>query len=77
MFHKAYLYTRGADVVITDDHYVSGGKILKKSDFEGQKAAFRVMETMFREPLFQRSELDTYVDMQKKDLMEQLKMIAG
>ncbi len=34
MFHKSYLYTRGANIVITDDHYVSGGKVLKKDDFE-------------------------------------------
>lgn len=76
MFHKSYLYTRGADVVITDDHYVSGGKVLRKDDFEWQKQAFRVMETLFREPLFKKSKLDDYVEMQKKWLLEQLKTIA-
>jgi len=77
MLQKSYLYTRGANVVITDDHYVSGGKVRKKTDFEGQKQAFRVMETLFREPLFQRSELNTYVDMQTKNLADQLKTILG
>ncbi len=77
MIKKSYLYARGADVVITDNHYVSNGKIFQKDDFEGQKEAFRVMETIFREPLFSPSEMHNYVKMEQASLMDQLKMIAS
>lgn len=73
---KSYLYTRWADVVITDNHYISGGKILKKDDFQGQQEAFKVMETVFREPLFKSSELESYITLQKKGLIEKFKTIA-
>lgn len=76
MFRKAYLYARAADVVVTDNHFVSGGKVLLKDDFEGQKEAFRVMETLFHEPIFGKSEIAEYVEMQKKSLIDQLKTIA-
>lgn len=73
---KSYLYARGADIIITDDHYISGGKVLKKEDFHTQKEAFRLMESIFREPLFAPSELQEYVDFQKKSVLEQFTLIA-
>jgi hypothetical protein len=76
MIRKSYLYTRGADVIVTDDHYVSVGKVLEKSDFKGQKEAFHTMEQIFREPLFEASRLREYVELEKKNLFEQLKDIA-
>jgi hypothetical protein len=76
MLRKSYLYTRGAQVVITDDHYVSLGKVLEKSDFRGQKEAFHTMEQIFREPLFEPSRLREYVEFEKKKLFDQLRDIA-
>lgn len=55
MIKKSYLYTRGANVVITDNHYISNGKIVKRDDFEGQKEAFENLEKTFREPLLELS----------------------
>lgn len=76
MFRKAYLYTKWADVVITDDHLVSGGKILKKDDFEGQRNAFAALEEMFREPIFGKSEMANYIEVEQQNLMQKLQMIA-
>jgi hypothetical protein len=76
MLQRSYLYTRWADVIITDNHYVSGGKIIPKDDFAGQKEAFEVMEKLFREPLFEPSRLKEYIALERKWLFEQLKEIA-
>lgn len=77
MIKKSYLYTRSADVVITDSHIVSGGKVLDKNDFDWQKSAFSVMETIFREPLFEESKLSEYVALKQRSLMDQLQIIAS
>ena len=76
MIRRSYLYTRGADVIITDNHYVSWGNIIRKDDFQGQKEAFEVMEKLFREPLFEPSRLKEYIALERKWLFEQLKEIA-
>lgn len=76
MFRRSYLYTRGADVIITDNHYVSGGNIIPKDDFKGQREAFEVMEKLFREPLFEPSRLKEFISLERKGLFEQLKEIA-
>jgi hypothetical protein len=55
MIRKSYLYTRGGNVVITDDHYVSNGRVVKRDDFSAQKSAFSSLEKTFREPLLEPS----------------------
>ena len=55
MFRKSYLYTRGGNVVITDNHYVSNGAIIEKNDYNGQKEVFSSLEKTFREPLLEPS----------------------
>lgn len=76
MIRRSYLYTRGADVIITDNHYVSWGNIIRKDDFTWQKEAFEVMEKLFREPLFEPSRLKEYIAIERKWLFDQLKEIA-
>ena len=76
MIRRSYLYTRGADVIVTDDHYVSGGAIVEKRDFQGQKEAFSTLERLFREPLFGSSGMSEYMKMERKNLFAQLKDIA-
>ena len=77
MLRKSYLYTRGGNVVITDDHYVSNGTVVERSDFAGQKEAFRELEKTFREPLLEPSGLAEHIAMQRDGLMEQMKNIAS
>ncbi len=76
MIHKAYLYTRGASLVITDNHYISLGEIVEREDFARQKQAFSSLEKTFREPLLEPSGLAEHIAMEKKWLMEQLKEIT-
>jgi hypothetical protein len=77
MLRKSYLYTRGGNVVITDDHYVSNGRIVKRDDFSAQKEAFESLERTFREPLLEPSGLAEHIEMEKSSLMDQLKDIAS
>ena len=76
MFQKSYLYTRGANVVITDKHYVSNGKVVERSDFRAQKEAFSTLEKIFREPLLEPSGLAEHIESEKKNLFAQLRDIA-
>lgn len=76
MVRKSYLYTRGANVVITDDHYVSNGKIVKRDDFRAQKEAFENLEKTFREPLLEPSGLRAHLEEKKSSLFADLKSIA-
>jgi hypothetical protein len=66
MIHKAYLYTRGASLVITDNHYISLGEIVEREDFARQKQAFSSLEKTFREPLLEPSGLAEHIAMEKK-----------
>lgn len=77
MLRKSYLYTRGGNVVITDDHYVSGGYVVKRDDSDAQKSAFRELEKTFREPLLGRSELAEYIKLERQNLMKQMGNIAS
>lgn len=76
MLRKSYLYTRGANVVITDNHYVSLGEVVERENFARQKEVFRTLEKVFREPLLEPSWLAEHISMEKKWLMEQLRDIA-
>jgi hypothetical protein len=76
MLRKSYLYTRGANVVITDKHYVSAGKVVEREDFSAQKDAFSTLEKMFREPLLEPSGLSEHIANKKQSLLDQLKGIA-
>ncbi len=77
MIRRSYLYTRGADVVITDHHYVSWGDIIEKKNLHIEESTFRKMGELFREPLFEPSRLSDYVKLERKSLLEQLKDIAS
>ena len=77
MLRKSYLYTRGGNVVITDNHYVSAGTVVERSDFATQKEAFSDLERTFREPLLEPSGLAEHVAMEKDNLMEQMKNIVS
>jgi len=76
MIRKSYLYTRGANVVITDNHYVSLGKVVERENFARQREVFQSLEKTFREPLLEPSGLAEHIAMEKRWLMEQLKDIA-
>ena len=77
MIRKSYLYTRGGNVVITDNHYVSNGQVVERDNFSAQKKAFESLEKTFREPLLEPSGLAEHIEMQKSSLMDQLKSIAA
>ncbi len=77
MLRKSYLYTRGGNVVITDDHYVSNGQVVERSDFAKQKEAFAELEKTFREPLLEPSGLAEHIALEKNSLMKQMKNIAS
>jgi hypothetical protein len=77
MLRKSYLYTRGGNVVITDNHYVSNGEVVERSNFAGQKEAFSELERTFREPLLEPSGLAEHITTEKDNLMEQMKSIAS
>lgn len=66
MIRKAYLYTRGANLVITDNHYISLGEIVEREDFARQKQVFLSLEKTFREPLLEPSGLAEHIAMEKK-----------
>ncbi|MBX9809781.1 hypothetical protein K2X92_05315 [Candidatus Gracilibacteria bacterium] len=74
--YRSYIYTRGANVVITDNHYVSGGTILEQSDTESTKNAFKKIETIFDEPFLGESKLEDKKIKAKTELFESLKEVA-
>lgn len=76
MLYKSYLYTKWADLIITDTHYVSLWKIVDRSNFTERKTAFTELEKAFREPLLEPSWLAEYIELEKKNLFEQLKHIT-
>ncbi len=76
MFYRSYLYSRWANVVITDDHYISWGNIFHKKDSQRYQEEFDEMGQIFREPLFEESQMQEYVNLKKASLTEQLKTIA-
>ena len=74
--YRTILYTRGANVVITDGSYVSGSHILAKTDREGISRAFSDFEKTFDEQFLGESTLAEKKNEQKKALFENLKDIA-
>ena len=76
MLYKSYLYTKWADLIITDTHYVSLGKVIERKNYNEQKTAFIELEKAFREPLLEPSWLAEYIELEKKNLFEQLKDIT-
>lgn len=66
MLRKSYLYSRGAQVVITDHHYVSLGKVVERDDFTRQKEVFSGLEKTFREPLLEPSGLAEHIELERK-----------
>lgn len=76
MYH-AYLYTRWANVVITDNHYVSGGNIIEKTNREKISKAFSLFENTFDEQFLGPSELIERKEHAKRALFDSLKQIAS
>ncbi len=73
---RAYHYTRMADVVITDDHYVVGKSIFKNTEKEKIKNALSYFETTFEEPFLGTSALPHSIESKKEALFSNLKDIA-
>ncbi len=73
---RAYLYTRSANVVITDDHYVSWGAILAKDDEEKVENFFEKIGNTFDEQFLEASHLAEKKDHAKTALFDNLKDIA-
>ena len=51
MIYRSYLYSRGANVVITDKHYISLGHVVGRTDYAKQKEIFSALEETFHEAL--------------------------
>ncbi len=75
-FYRSYLYTRGANVVITDNHFVSGANIIEQSDKKAVLKKFKKFETIFDEPFLWESRLAEKKAMAKTELFDNLKEIA-
>ena len=73
---KSYLYTRWANVVITDNHYIQWGKILEKNDIENIRNSFTRYEKAFHEKFLEASKLAEKKELEKKELFDNLKDIA-
>ncbi len=73
---RAYLYTRSANVVITDNHYVSWGEILRKDDEEKVGNFFEKIGNTFDEQFLEASHLAEKKAHAKTALFDNLKDIA-
>lgn len=73
---RSYLYTRSANVVITDDHYVSWGEILQKSDTTKVGNFFEKIGNTFDEQFLENSQLAEKKEHAKTALFDNLKDIA-
>jgi hypothetical protein len=76
-FHRSYVYVRGANVVITDNHYVLGGKVIEKSDEPTVRKRFERFENMFDEPFFGESRIKEKKAKAKTQLFDNLKLVAA
>jgi hypothetical protein len=74
--HRSYLYTRGANVVITDDHFVSWGNIIEQWNKSSIQENFWKFETIFDEPFLWESRLAEKKAEAKTALFNNLKEIA-
>ncbi len=75
-FYRSYLYTRGANVVITDNHYVSWGHIIEQWDVKSIEDNFKRFEDIFDEPFLGESKLSEKKAQAKTELFDNLKEIA-
>lgn len=73
---KSYLYTRGANVVVTDNHYVQGGKIVSQTDKKTIEQNFAIYEKVFHEKFLGESGLAEKKKTEQKALFDNLKDIA-
>ena len=75
--YRSYLYTRGANVVITDDHYVSWGSIIEQTDKKMVREKFSQFEEIFDEPFLWESKLADKKEKAKTELFMSLKEVAS
>lgn len=73
---RAYLYTRHADVAITDTHYITGRGIIERSATDTVRDHFRNIETTFDERFLGESTLAERKKHAQKALLENLKEVA-
>lgn len=76
LLRRAYGYSRMADIIMTDEHYIVGKNIFHTSEKEKIKNAFRYFEETFEEPFMWTSTLPDTIQHEKKNLFENLKDIA-
>ncbi len=74
--YYSYLYTRGANVVMTDHHYVSWGHIIENTDIDNIKSILSRYEKAFDEPFMWESRLEEKKRIAKTELFDNLKEIA-
>lgn len=73
---RAYLYTRHADVAITDTHYVTGHGIIEKSATQDIESQFEKIERIFDERFLWESTLAERKKHAQKALIKNLKEVA-
>ncbi len=73
---RSYIYTRWANVVITDNHYVSAWKIISHDEEKKIQETFWKIESIFDEPFLWESKLLQKKKDAKKELFESLKTVA-
>jgi len=73
---RAYLYTRNAQVAITDGHYITGGYVFEKDDTDTIRSRLKTVENIFDESLLGESRLAERKQHAQKALMENLKDMA-
>lgn len=73
---NSYLYTRGANVVVTDNHYVQWGKVFSQSEKDIIEQNFAIYENVFHEKFLGESGLAEKKALEKKRLFDNLKDIA-
>lgn len=73
--HRSYLYTRGANVVITDSHFVQGGNIIEKNNRTKIMETFQPFAEVFDETFLGTSNLLEKKEHAKKALFTNLKEI--
>ncbi len=76
LLRRAYGYSRMADIIMTDEHYIVGKHIFHTSEKEKIKNAFRYFEETFEEPFMWESTLPDTIQHEKKNLFANLKDIA-
>lgn len=61
------LYTKFTNVAITDNHLITGGKIISHADFSEKNPDFIKMSEIFHEPIFSHSLLHKNIENQQID----------